>query len=155
MKPPKQKPHRSKQDYGTPREFIRAVEVEFGALQWDLAASTENRKAFRYFTEAQDSLMQEWALGCNGLLWLNPPFSRIAPWAQKCSVEASRGAEILMLVPASVGSNWYRDYVHPFAKVLALSPRLTFEGCADPYPKDLILCCYGFGETGLEPWQWK
>lgn len=156
-KMPKQKPGQSKQDYGTPGDFLRAVESAFGELGWDLACSPLNcRGQYGGFTAEDNALLQPWSdLLEVGLLWLNPPFGRIKPWAKKCAEESERGAQILMLVPASVGSNWFRDYVHPYAKVLTLSPRLVFEGCKDPFPKDLILCCYGFGATGLEPWAWK
>lgn len=46
MSEPIQKPGRSKQDYGTPWEFIRAVERRWGKLHVDLAAHSENAKGF-------------------------------------------------------------------------------------------------------------
>jgi hypothetical protein len=33
-----------------------------------------------------------------------------------------------MLTPASVGSEWFNDFVKESAHVLALRPRMTFEG---------------------------
>jgi hypothetical protein len=39
---PRQKPHQSEQDVGTPWELIRAVEARFGAIKFDLAATEEN-----------------------------------------------------------------------------------------------------------------
>jgi hypothetical protein len=38
--------------------------------------------------------------------------------------------------------------------VLPLNPRLTFVGEKDPYPKDLMLSCFGFGVTGCKQWRW-
>ena len=148
--------HRSKQDYATPWEFVRSVEERFGTIAVDLAAHADNAKADRFLTEAEDSLSVCWhRLAPGMLLWLNPPFARIAPWAQKCAHETRQGARVAMLVPASVGSNWFADHVLNRALVLALSPRLSFDG-RNAYPKDLILAVYGTGgPTAFDVWRWK
>ncbi len=149
---------KSKQDYSTPDDFIAAVEARFGPLVWDLAASESNAKAPGLFSEEDDSLCDAtgW-LPCDvgyGLLWLNPPFTNIAPWAQKCRREFNQGARIALLVPASVGSNWFGEHVHGHALVLPLQgPRLSFDG-ENGYPKDLMLCVYGL-PAGFEPWRWR
>lgn len=144
---------RSRQDYSTPIEFIHAVEKRFGKIDCDLAASVENTKAPRFITEQQDSLSMRWPV-CNTLLWLNPPFSNIVPWAKKCYEESLLGAHILMLVPASVGSNWFAEFVHEKARVYFLRPRLVFEWEKDPYPRDLLLANCG-PVPGYECWHWK
>jgi len=155
MAMPKQKPRgESKQDYGTPRNFIEAVEKRFGPIALDLAASADNAKAPKYFTQADDALSQDWSK-LDGLLWLNPPFADIAPWAKKCAASASVRTRIILLTPASIASNWYWDHVRANAIVYAISPRLTFEGTEDPYPKDLMISVFGFGATGLGRWRWK
>src|SRR4051812_28420787 len=113
----------SKQDYETPWEFIRAVEARYGALDVDFAASIRNAKAPSLYTEEYDSLSFEWNV-MGGLCWLNPPFGNITPWAEKCALEASKGARILFLVPASIDSNWWNNYVRGKAWVDAVSPRI-------------------------------
>lgn len=145
---------KSRQDYETPLEFIAAVTKRFGPLETDLACDEENAKAPRKITPAINSLNYACQWRDFGLCWLNPPYGIIGPWAKKCYAEACMGAKVLMLVPASVGSNWFADYVHEKAFVLFLRPRLTFEGADDPYPKDLMLCCFGF-RLGYECWKWK
>lgn len=152
---PAQKPHRSKQDYGTPWELIRAVEAKYGKIAVDLAASPENAKAEYYFTEADDFFAQDLYWPANALCWVNPPFKNIGPWTEKCGRDAEQGARIVMLVPASVGAEWYARHVFGKAGVVALRPRLTFEGCDQPYPKDCILILWGMGKTGFECWRWK
>ncbi len=150
---PIQKPGRSKQDYETPDDFIRAFKGRFGPIAVDLAASAENTKGQVFFTEEDNSLNQDW--WGYGNLWLNPPYANIEPWAEKCAIEQARCSRIFMLVPASVGSNWYSNFVEPYAFVFALNPRLTFKGCTAPYPKDCILACYLGGLTGFRTWRWK
>lgn len=174
--------HQSEQSVGTPWEFIHAVEAKFGPLSWDLAADAQNTKAPCYISEETNSFQVPWhQLSPFGLNWLNPPFSDITPWARKCAVEAQLGAEILLLVPASVGADWYWDWVEPYADVYSVG-RIAFigshatygprhsragqlkcksaecEGCS-PYPKDLILAHYHqlhpSGPQRIQRWRWK
>lgn len=147
---PKQNKGQSKQDYETPDCFMTAISRVFGKPQVDLAASNNNTKCTIFLTEGADSLIKNWAEDFilkqykPLLCWLNPPFANIKPWAKKCAEESEKGAKILMLVPASVGSNWFKNYVYEIAHVLFLSPRMKFVGCKNPYPKDLMLVAYGF-----------
>lgn len=144
----------SKQDYATPWELIHALERRFGKFTIDLAANAENAKAPVWFNIEQDSLAQNWS-AISGNQWLNPPFKHIPPWAQKCNAEQCQGAKIFLLTPASVGSNWWDDYVHQKAYVLFPRPRIQFVGATDPYPKDCAISCYFYGMSGYETWRWK
>lgn len=148
---------KSKQTYGTPPAFIRAVEKRFGPIVCDLAASAENAKCARFFNADVDSLKQPWAEAFpTGLLWLNPPFANIEPWAAKCATESvRRHGLIAMLTPASIGTDWFACHVHRQAMVLGLRPRLAFEGETNGYPKDLQLAVYGFGLHGFDCWRWQ
>ncbi len=145
---------KSKQDYATPPDFMQAIHRRFGEPAFDLAASTANSKCdVAFFSEADDSLTQEWHR-ISGWLWLNPPFDNIAPWAEKCRKESAMGARILFLTPASIGANWFADYVYGGAVVLALQGRLCFDGIA-PYPKDCMLSVFSNGLSGFGVWKWK
>lgn len=146
---------RSKQDYGTPPEFLSKVYRRLGihGFDWDLAASPENSVAPFLFTEEDNSLIQDWD-ECYGWLWLNPPFANIEPWVKKAS--ECKESKIALLVPASVGANWWRDYVHNKAHVLFLNGRLTFVGETQPYPKDCALLIYTpYVKGGYEVWNWR
>lgn len=149
---PRQKPGKSEQTVGTPEEFVMAVEERFGHLSVDLAATAANAKAPKWITPEEDSLKQKWSR-FEGNLWLNPPFGRIKPWVKKASKTTPSG-RILVLVPASVGSNWFADYVWEKARIFFIRPRLQFVGHTAGYPKDLVLIVYG-EEPGIELWQWK
>jgi DNA N-6-adenine-methyltransferase (Dam) len=161
---PKQKPGRSEQTVATPRDFLDAVETRFGKMTWDLAATADNcviKGGLRRFGPdhpdpmKRDAFTNDWSK-LKGNLWCNPPFGDIAPWAKKCreSVVHSGAQRIFLLVPASVGSNWFREHVFCWAQVLFLSPRLTFVGHTQAYPKDLMLAIYG-PEPAITCWRWK
>ncbi len=155
-KMPKQQPATSKQDYETPPELLSAIAKRFGPIVADLACTKENAKAPIAFTKDQDSLTLSWAKMCpTGTLFLNPEFGNITPFAKKCALESkTRHGLIVMLVPASIGANWFARHVNGQAMVLGLSPRVTFVGEEQGYPKDLMLCVYGYGLHGFDGWRW-
>lgn len=147
--------HRSEQVVGTPQEFIDAVEVRFGMLNWDLACSPGNCKGASggWYSEQFDALQESWT--DRGLCWLNPPFNSIAKWARKADEEAAHGARIIMLTPASISTNWFRDHVHNKAHVIPVQ-RMRFDGHNQDFPKDLMLSIYWGGISGFgERWDWK
>lgn len=153
---PKQKPGRSKQDYQTPSAFLAAVKHRLSIVTFDidLAASGQNTAARRYYSEAQNALVQPWKVGL-GWNWLNPPFANIGPWAERAWLQSQEGAQTAMLVPAGVGANWFRDFVHGKAQVLLLNGRITFVGETMPYPKDCCLLLYGPHVTPVYTvWTW-
>lgn len=157
-------------DIWTPWDFAHAVQRKFGPFTMDLAATAESAKAPVFITPERNSLTVDWAhVLSGGIGWLNPPYSNITPWATKCAGESARGAEILMLVPGSIGANWYWDWVEPYADVYSIG-RLAFDNCydrktgklvRDPYPKDLILCHYHYVDRTdpwtkpMERWRWQ
>lgn len=165
-KMPPQRRGESNQVVGTPPEFLLAVTDTFGPLWCDLAALSTNKVAERYFgpdhalEECRDSLLAPWPIGAN--CWLNPPFEQIGPWARKCAAHVHDReiaprfrTHIFMLTPASVGANWYRDYVRPYADVYSVG-RMKFVGSVDPYPKDLILSHFWkLGGHNFKHWSWK
>ena len=157
---PAQKPRgQSKQDYMTEPAFLEAAKRRWRIAQFDvdLAASENNVGAKRIITPQEDSLTVDWTM-LRGDLWLNPPFANISPWAQKClgaTLEERflRDRRIFFLVPAAVGSRWFENFVHPFARVYLLRDRICFDG-KNVYPKDCILAVYG-EHPGIEFWGWR
>lgn len=161
MSEPRQRRGRSKQNYQTPPEFLTAVKQRFGIRQFDidLAAEPHNAACEHFYTEEDDALVQPWRVG-NGWNWLNPPYADIRPWVHRAHQEMVREqASTLMLLPAGVGSNWFRDWAHEKAQVIFLNGRLTFVGCDTCYPKDCLLLVYQPAPTGIsrgyEIWTWN
>lgn len=156
---PRQKPHRSEQAVQTPRDFLDAVEERFGRIYLDLAATRRNRVTHAYYGPRshleKDALAVAWPHHRSGLLWLNPPFGDITPWAFRCSEQRHR-SKVGFLVPASVGASWFREFVTPYAYVFELAPRLKFVGHSSAYPKDLVFAMYTpEGYVGREAWLWR
>lgn len=155
---PKQKPGLSRQDYRTPKEFLTALKDYLGIRDFtiDLAADAENRVTERFYSLDDNSLLQTWVIP-GGYAFCNPPFSAIGPWVRKAAEESRKGAKIAMLIPASVGSNWWRDHVHNQASVLFLNGRISFDGIG-PFPKDCCILLYPALDQQIPNyniWSWK
>ncbi len=162
---PAQRPGTSEQVVCTPRAFL-AVEKRFGRLTFDLAATRENNVTGdpdSFFGPgshlANDALTADWMQIADETCWLNPEHGMIKGargFAHKCRVEAACSKiKIVMLIPASVATNWFAEEIHGHALVIPIRPRLTFVGHKDPYPKDLMICAYNLGAPGFEPWDWR
>ena len=156
---PQQRPGRSKQDYQTPPEFLDAVRrrLQIGDFAIDLAATKENTVCEDYYTVTDNALVQPWVrIGLGSWGWCNPPFANLRPWVEKAYREtADHYASTAMLVPAGVGSNWWRDFVHQKCLVLLLNGRITFVGESTCYPKDCCLLLYSPKSTpSYEVWTW-
>lgn len=163
---PPQKPSTSRQDYGTPDDLLAAIAERWGRIDVDLAARADNAVAPEYVTPEEDTLATPWVPRFEGVTaFLNPEFKNIAPYAAKCCAVGPdmKEGRIIMLTPASVGSQWFVNHVHRKALVLALHPRLIFKGTlpnpktgkVDAYPKDCMLSIFAPGLVGFDMWRWK
>jgi len=171
---PAQKPGKSGQSVQTPEDFLEAVRNRFDINQFDFdLAADENNSVVpsaaeydsdgnligivKYHYDIEDNaLVQNWGLGL-GWNWCNPPYGDIGPWVKK-GWEESRvnGAHTIMLVPASVGTQWWKNHVEGKAYVTFLQNRIKFVGHTSPFPKDLALLLYApFLEGGHTYWSWK
>lgn len=88
--------------------------------------------------------------------YLNPEFKQSGRWVQKCAEEAALGAKLLVLLQASVDTEYYRDYILGLSEVRQMQGRLKFIGHKDQFPKALMTVVY---EPGRAPavlhWDWR
>lgn len=66
-------------DYYTPKWIFDALGVHFDL---DVASPPDGppfTPCDRYYTQADDGLVQPWS----GLVWMNPPYSKPAPWVDR------------------------------------------------------------------------
>lgn len=140
-------------EVSTPRPFLDAVEERFGPIMLDLAANESNHVVGPWFgpgSKVPDALAVRWPRH-GGLLWCNPPFKHIEPWATKAHEEQAHGARVALLVPASVCTGWFIEHVRPYAYVLELTPRVFAKEV-----RDCILAIYDPAMfTGRETWKWE
>lgn len=125
-------------DYETPDGLFLALMARVGGFSLDAAANHENRKrATRYCTlegtfegrewkiSDEDGLTYSWE---NERVWLNPPYTRgaLEPFMAKCAAERNEAASITTLIPVATDTNWWHEYVRPYATVHYLRGRVKF-----------------------------
>ncbi len=134
-------------EWATPQAFFDQLHSEFG-FTLDVAAQPGNAKCPRYFTPAEDGLMQAW----EGVCWLNPPYGKaIGQWIAKAAQSAQAGATVVCLVPVRTDTKWWQGYVTPGAEVRFVPGRLTFGGAANPAPFPNAVVIFRPPPPGEEP----
>jgi len=144
---------KTEQDVQTDPRLFSALDRHFG-FNYDLACTKENKLCKFGLTPSDNALRMDWHQ-LEGYLWLNPPYANIEPWARKCYEESLKGAKIVLLTPASVGSNWFRDFIYLKAWVRFLNGRLTFVGHKTPYPRDCMISIFDTIHFDMDVWNWS
>lgn len=110
-------------DVGTPPDFFRGVSALFGPFDLDVCCNPPATMplASRYFTPAEDGLVQPWS----GRAWCNPPYGEEAAWIVKGATEPALSAH---LVPVKSSMLWWRVVVKRAAFLLFIEGRLHFVG---------------------------
>jgi phage N-6-adenine-methyltransferase len=125
-------------EWETPREFFDAVNEVFH-FSLDVCATRTNAKCGRYFTKAEDGLLQSW----NGVCWMNPPYGReISLWVRKAYESSLKtGTVVVCLLPARTDTRWWHEYVIASAeRVRFIRGRLRFSGRGPaPFPSALVV----------------
>jgi phage N-6-adenine-methyltransferase len=112
--------------WATPPEMVRELEREFGSFDLDPCCVPDTAKAVRYYTEADDGLAKPWF----GRVFLNPPYSKPAPWLEKAIAETSAGRAdlVVALLPASTDTRWFHTLVKDRAEIRFIQGRVRFYG---------------------------
>lgn len=125
-----------KQDWQTP-EIVLDLVREVGLISLDPCTSLDNPvNAAHFYTEKEDGLIQPW--DTDGVIFVNPPYSDIPKWAEKCAKEGINN-EIIALVPARTDTRWWHYNIIKADAICFWAGRLKFKGApnAAPFPSAL------------------
>lgn len=126
-------------EWFTPIEFYNVLNAEFN-FNLDPCATDINHKCNKYFTKADNGLLQDWG-GYN--VFCNPPYGRaIAAWVEKAYKEAKKdNTLIVMLLPARTDTKWFHNFIYNKAEIRFIKGRLKFGGCktSAPFPSMLVI----------------
>ena len=106
-------------DYYTPKWVFETLNVEFDI---DVCAPVHGIPwipAKRWFSQIDDGLAQDWA---GNFVWMNPPYSQPAAWAEKF-VENANG---LALMPTA-RSDWFNFMWERVDAVTIMPVKMEFE----------------------------
>lgn len=127
------------QDWETPWPVFRKYDAEFHFIL-DVCATAETAKCARYFTPADDGLVQDWG---DAVCWMNPPYgNQIGAWMEKAYRSSLAGATVVCLVPARTGTRWWHAWVLEKAEVRLRKGRITFVGVPHPAGFDSVAVIY-------------
>lgn len=129
-----------KMNWATPQSFFDELDKEFH-FTLDGAADSENAKCKKYFTEENNSLIQDWE---GETVWLNPPYGRILlpQFVKKAYEEGQKpNTTIVMLIPSRTDTKYFHDYILGKAEIRFIKGRLKFVGAKDaaPFPSMVVV----------------
>jgi len=135
-------------EWNTPPALATALARRYaqGSFALDAAATSANSRASRYYDAATDALRQDWVAdaGPDGVVWLNPPYSKVALFFEKAASTARQGTTVVCLVPARVDTAWWHDHALSASEVWFVRGRVTFTrpdgtGAPAPFPSAVIV----------------
>lgn len=120
---------------GTPDHIIDAIVEEFGIF-FD---PCPNNPSF-------DGLSLQWSKISN-VIYVNPPYSRgnLKKWVKKCYEEFLNGCTVIMLIPSYTDTEYFHDFIYPYAELRFLKGRLKFKGYDAPASFPSMLCIFRGG----------
>jgi hypothetical protein len=125
----------TKVHWGTQTHILDCVR-EVGPIDHDPCSNTSAVKRVKartsWMLNPENGLMLPWEpqiVSYRGVCFVNPPYG-IVDWYAKIASEARQGVPIIALVSASTETNWWNDYIMPWAiAVCFVRGRLKFIDC--------------------------
>ena len=78
-----------------------------------------------------DALLTEWGTST----FCNPPYSRVAEFVKKASLEASKGKTIVMLINACTDTKWFHEFIYGKQEIRFVKGRISFIDPKNPDKK--------------------
>lgn len=123
-------------EWATPQAFFDQLDQEFH-FTLDVAATPDNAKCSKYFTQSDDGLDQSWD---NETVFCNPPYGRtLNQWVKKAS--EARGGQVVMLIPARTDTKYFHEYIYGKAEIRFIKGRLKFGDSKNsaPFPSMVVI----------------
>ena len=127
------------EEWATPVDFFSALDDEFG-FTLDPCATRQNAKCRRYYTKADNGLVQDWG---QRTVFCNPPYGRdIGDWVKKCFLAAKAGATVVLLVHARTDTRYFHNWIDGKAELRFVRGRLKFGDSTQSAPFPSLVAIY-------------
>jgi phage N-6-adenine-methyltransferase len=127
-------------EWATPQSIFDKLNSIYGPFTLDAAASGDNYKVAKYYTEADDSLSQDWS---GHRVFLNPPYGRgLKDWVKKSYEEGLKeNTMVVMLIPARTDTAYWHEYVMKADEIRFVRGRIKFgdETNSAPFPSAVVV----------------
>ena len=124
-------------EWATPQDLYEQLDTEF---HFDLdPCSTDNKKCENHYTKQDDGLSKNWG-GRN--VFVNPPYSEIAKWTEKCYREGCKdNTVVVLLIPARTDTRYFHNFILNRAEVRFIKGRLKFgdSNNSAPFPSMIVV----------------
>lgn len=128
-------------EWNTPHKLFDKLN-QFYKFTLDPCATADNRKCWKYFSQSDDGLIQDWS---NEVVFVNPPYSNVAGWVEKCYNEyKDKGVTSVLLIPARTDTKWFHKYCMKADLIQFVKGRVKFENGASkpnsaPFPSMIVV----------------
>jgi len=90
----------------------------------DPCATSKNAKCYKFFTKKQDGLKQDWI---GERVFVNPPFSDIDKWVEKCYKEGQKkDTFVVMILPSRTDTGYWHKYIMRANEIRFCKGRVNF-----------------------------
>lgn len=139
----------SSDHWSTPQSIVDLLAADYGPFDLDPCCRVETAKAPKFYTPSDNGLVQPWT----GRVWLNPPYSKPAPWLEKARHETRKGhcSVVVALLPVRTDTRWFHNLVNGVAEIRFLPGRIKWigwQGTPIPNPKDPSMIAIYRSTTG-------
>lgn len=83
----------------------------------------------------QDGLSRDWGSS----VFMNPPYSKPAPWCQKAYEESLKGKTVVGLLRGDTSTAWFHDWVLGKAEIRFVRGRIKFNGKPAPFASLIVV----------------
>ena len=130
-----------KENWTTPQWLFDQLNEEF-EFTLDAAASDDNAKCQKYFTERENGLLRSWE---GETVFCNPPYGRkLAELVKKAYEEGQKtGTTVVLLIPSRTDTRFFHDYILGKAEIRFLKGRLKFGDAKNSAPFPSLIAVYG------------
>ena len=111
-------------EWSTPQWLFDELDNEFH-FTLDPCSTHENHKCDKYFTKAENGLLQDWQ---GETVYCNPPYGKqISQWVEKCYREGIKdNTTVVMLIPARTDTAYFHDFILNRSEIRFVPGRLYF-----------------------------
>ena len=131
-------------NWETPPEIFDPLHAAY-RFDFDAAATAQNTRLEVFISPSADALETDWTR-YGKMAFLNPPYSpwrTMARFLDRADYWTNHGITTVALLPAKVGTGWWRDYVaHKAQDIMILNKRVSFIGMANntaPFPSAIAV----------------
>ena len=125
------------EEWATPQYLFNMLDMEFH-FTLDPAATMLNAKTPRYYSKAQNGLLQDWS---QERVFCNPPYGRVIKyWVEKMAT--CRAVVCVGLLPARTDTIWFHEYILGIAEIRLLKGRLKFGDAINSAPFPSMICIW-------------